>query len=274
MTTRRSFLKKQLLLGGSVIFASGIDNAAKAAKYIYTKGNPNALNLLCSSSVEHLTQYRQTINNFEMGSVNLFAGSISNTTKFNDLTYDLSKANYHAVNFSWQNTKLKSEEVAKILKASSSSFVNCNYAFENKQLQAAVLPYLIVYSGNTKIGITGIGAKTSHKEISFTDPIVALNKVAKLLKTEQNCDKVICLADLGFIKTQELNNLVLAQSSANVDVVVGAGENPSGATAWSYKNIDKQEVMVSANKTEQRHTNLLQFNFNNNRILNFNTKNI
>lgn len=274
MTTRRSFLKKQLLLGGTVLFASGIDNAAKAAKYIYTKGNPNALNLLCSSSVEHLTNYRQTINNFEMGSVNLFAGSIGNSNQFNDLTYDLSKVNYHAVNFSWQNSKLTSQEIAKILKASSSSFVNCNYAFENKQLQASVLPYLIVYSGSTKIGITGIGAETTHKEIRYTDPVVALNKVAKLLKTEQNCDKIICLADLGFNKMQELNNLVLAQSSINVDVIVGAGENPSGATAWSYKNTDKKEVLVSANETEQRHTNLLQFNTSNNQILNFNTKNI
>lgn len=274
MTTRRSFLKKQLLLGSAIIFATGVDNAAKAAKYIYAKGNPNALNLLCSSNVEHLSKHRQTINNFEMGSVNLFAGSISNTNQFNDLTYNLSKANYHAVNFSWQNSKLTSEQIAKVLKASSSSFVNCNYVFHNKQLQDTVLPYLIVYSGNTKIGITGIGAKTSHKEIRYTDPVVALNKVAKLLKTEQKCDKVICLADLGFIKTQELNNLVLAQSSANVDVVVGAGENPSGATAWSYKNIDKQEVLVSANKNEQHYTNLLQFNTTKSQILIFNTKNI
>lgn len=274
MTTRRSFLKKQLLLGSSVLFATGINNAAKAAKYIYTKGNPNVLNLLCSSKVEHLNKCRQTINNFEMGSINLFAGSISNTNQFNDLTYDLSKANYHAINFSWQNSNIKSEEVAKILKASSSSFVNCNYVFANKQLQETILPYLIIYSGNTKIGITGIGAKTNHKEIAYKDPIAALNKVAKILKLEQNCDKVICLADLGFIKTQELNNLVLAQYSTNVDVVIGAGENPSQTTAWSYKNTDKQEVLVSANKSEQRYTNLLQFNTNNKQILNFNTKNI
>lgn len=274
MTTRRSFLKKQLLLGGSVLFATGINNAAQAAKYIYAKGNPNALNLLCSSKVEHLNKCRQTINNFEMGSVNLFAGSISNSNQFNDLTYDLSKANYHAVNFSWQNSKITSQEIAKILKASSSSFVNCNYAFENKQLQQTILPYLIIYSGNTKIGITGIGAKTTHKEITYKDPIAALNKVAKILKLEQHCDKVICLADLGFNKMQELNNLILAQSSANVDIIVGAGENPSQATAWSYRNTEKQEVLISANKSEQRCTNLLQFNFNNNQTLNFNTKNI
>ncbi len=274
MTTRRSFLKKQLLLGSSVLFATGIDNTAKAAKYIYAKGNPNALNLLCSSKVEHLNKCRQTINNFEMGSVNLFAGSISNTNQFNDLTYDLSRANYHAVNFSWQNSNITSQEIAKILKASSSSFVNCNYVFENKQLNDLILPYLIIYSGHTKIGITGIGAKTSHNEISYKDPIAALNKVAKILKLEQHCDKVICLADLGFNKMQELNNLVLAQSSANVDIIVGAGENPSQATAWSYRNTEKQEVLISANKSEQRHTNLLQLNFNYNQTLNFNTKNI
>lgn len=273
MTTRRSFLKKQLLLGGSVLFASGIDNAAKATKYLYAKGNPNALNLLCSSNVEHLNKYRHTINNFEMGSINLFAGNICNTQHFNDLTYDLSKVNYHAVNFSWQNQKLQSEEIIKLIEASSSNFVNCNYSFQNKQLQKTVSPYIIVYSGNIKIGITGVGAKTSHKEITYKNPITALNKIAKTLKQEQNCDKVICLADLGFAKDQELNNLVLAQASINVDVVVGAGENPSNHTAWSYKNIEKQEVLVSANKNEQRYTNLLQFDFKTNNQI-FNTKNL
>lgn len=273
MDTRRSFLKAQFILGSSVLFASGISNVAKAAKVIYTKSNANTLNLLSTSNVEHIVKSRQAIKNFEMGSINLFSGSIANTNQFADLTFDLSRANYHAVNFSWKKNNLSTQQISKILSASSSNFVNCNYTFKDEKLQSQISPYIIVYSGNTKIGITGIGAKTEHTEISYQDPITALNKVAKFLKTQQNCDKVICLADLGFNKAHELNNLLLAQTTAHVDVIVGAGENPNNVTAWSYRNTEKQEVLISANKDAQRVTNLMQLDFKSNNQL-FNTKNL
>lgn len=190
------------------------------------------------------------------------------------MLYGLEAANYHAINFSWQKGQTSINDLVKVIGNASLSFVNCNYAFESKRLQELILPYIIIHHGSTKIGITGIGAQTDEKGISCKNPIVSLNKVAQHLKEQEHCDKVICLADLGFDKQAAINNLKLAQATSNVQLVVGAGENPKGATAWSLRNSAKDEVLVSANQNTHRYTNLLQFNFNQNQSLIFNTKNI
>ncbi len=275
MTNRRAFLKKQLILSGAVLFAASIDNVAKAAKSINVLNTSGSLNLLCSSNLAQLGKVKTTINNFEMGSINLFAGSITEAVNDENLLQKLNGVNYHAVNFSLANYAKSDEVLKNSLRNLSASFVNCNYSFTDELLERAVLPYVIVYTAGIKVGITGVGAHTKAHGISTKNPINSLNQIARYLKEKQNCDKVICLADLGFNKNCKLNNLTLAQASTNVDFVVGAGENPLQATAFSYRNAAKHEVIVSANKVKQRYSNLVQLTSNkNNQLFNFNTKNI
>lgn len=275
MTNRRAFLKKQLILSGSVLFAASFDTVAKAAKSINVLNGNGSLNLLCSSNLAHLGKLKTTINNFELSSINLFAGSITEAVNDEELLQKLSDINYHAINFSLADYSKSDQTLKKSLRNFSGSFVNCNYSFADEQLKQAVLPYIIVYTGGVKVGITGIGAKTQAQGVKMKNAITSLNQVAGYLKDKQNCDKVICLADLGFNKKIKLNNLTLAQSSANVDFIIGAGENPLQATAWSYRNLDKQEVLISANKDAQRYANLMQLSINQQKqLFNFNTKNI
>ena len=275
MTNRRAFLKKQLILSGSVLFAASIDNVAKAAKSINVLNRSGSLNLLCSSNLAQLGKVKTTINNLELSSINLFAGSITEAVNDENLLQKLNGVKYHAVNFSLANYSKSDEALKDSLRNLSASFVNCNYSFADKRLERSVLPYVIVYTGGIKVGITGVGAHTKAHGISNKNPITSLNHVARYLREKQNCDKVICLADLGFNKKTELNNLTLAQASTNVNFVVGAGENPLRATAFSYRNAAKQEVIVTANKVQQRYSNLVQLTSNkNNELFNFNTKNI
>ena len=270
-TTRRSFLKRQLVLGSSVMLASSIDSLAMVSKSINVAGGSNSLNLICTSDLTKLNSYRNTIKNFELSSINLFAGNLSDATE--NTLYQLGCINYHAVNFSLDKRGVALEAMLSEINSNNINFVNCNYRFDNDAMKRNILPYIIIYSGKTKVGITGVGAYTNTKGVTVKEPIAALNQISGYLKDKQNCDKVICLADLGFNKKIKLNNLTLAQSSANVDFIIGAGENPQEATAWSYRNLDKQEVLVSANSNAQRPTNLLQLAINQNTIL-FNTKNI
>lgn len=272
-TTRRSFLKKQLILGSSVILASSVDGLAMVSKSINVAGGSNSLNLLCTSDLTQLGNYRHTIKNFELSSINLFAGNMSDATQ--NTLYQLGRVNYHAVNFSLDKRGVNLATMLSEIHTSDINFVNCNYRFENETTRHRVLPYVIIYSGKIKIGITGVGAQTNTEGITVEPPIAALNKIAKYLKSTENCDKVICLADLGFNKKDKLNNLLLAQASANVDFVIGAGENPLQATTWIYRGVDNQEVIICANNQVDRYTNLVQITGNNNnRLFNFNTKNI
>jgi len=270
-TNRRSFLKRQLILGSSLMLASNLDSLAMVSRSLNIAGGSNSLNLLCTSDLTKLSSYRHTIKNFELSSINLFAGNISDATE--NMLYQLDRINYHAVNFSLDKKGVDLEAMLLEIKSCNINFVNCNYSFENAAIKRNVLPYIIIYSGRTKIGITGVGANTTTRGVTVKEPIAALNKVAKYLKNNEACDKVICLADLGFNKKDKLNNLALAQASANVDAIIGAGISQQEVTAWSYRNIDKQEVLVSANVNSERPTNLMQLSVNHNKTL-FNTKNI
>ncbi len=271
ITTRRSFLKRQLTLGSSILLASSLDSLAMISKSLNIAGGSNSLNLLCTSNLAKLGEYGKTIKNFELSSINLYAGNVSDATE--NMLYQLGRINYHAVNFSLDKKTVNLEAIASDINRNNVNFVNCNYDFENEKMKRNVLPYIIIFSGKTKIGITGVGADTTAKGVKVKEPIAALNKIAKYLKNNEGCDKVICLADLGFNKKDKLNNLTLAQASANVDVVIGAGINSREVAAWSYKNVNKQEVLISANQNKQRPTNLMQLTINQNTPL-FNTKNI
>ena len=270
-TNRRSFLKRQLILGSSLMLASNLDSLAMVSKSLNIAGGSNSLNLLCTSDLTKLSNYYQTIKNFELSSINLFAGNISDATE--NTLYQLSRINYHAVNFSLDKRGVNLAAMLSEIKSSNINFVNCNYGFENEAMKWNVLPYIIIYSGKIKIGVTGVGAYTNTKGVIVKEPIAALNKIAKFLKNNEGCDKVVCLADLGFNKKDKLNNLMLAQASANVNVIVGAGVSSQQAAAWSYRNIDKQEVLISANNDGQRPTNLMQLAISQNTV-SFNTKNI
>ena len=167
MTNRRAFLKKQLILGGSVLFAASIDNVAKATKSINILNGNGSLNLLCSSNLAHLGKLKATINNIELNSINLFAGSITDAVNDEDLLVKISNINYHAVNFSLADYGKSDETLKKSLRNFSGSFVNCNYSFADEQLKQSVLPYIIVYTGGVKVGITGIGAKTQAQGVKI-----------------------------------------------------------------------------------------------------------
>lgn len=253
------------------MFASNLDSLAMVSKSINVAGGSNSLNLLCTSDLAKLGNYRNTIKNFELSSINLFAGNVSDATE--NTLYQLGRVNYHAVNFSLDKKGVNLEGMLSEINRSNINFVNCNYDFENVASKRNIVPYVIIYSGKTKIGITGVGAKTNTKGVTVKEPIAALNKIAKYLKNSEGCDKVICLADLGFNRKDKLNNLLLAQASANVEVIVGAGENPQKATAWSYRNAEQKEVLISANLNDQCPTNLMQLTINQYITL-FNTKNI
>ncbi len=271
ISNRRSFLKKQFILGGSVMLGSSLNSLATISKNIAETNGSQSLNLLCTSDLAKLNNYRQSINNFELSTINLFAGNISNATE--TTLQQLGCINYHAVNFSLDKQGVNLAAMLPDLNRTAINFVNCNYQFESKAMQQIVLPYLTLFSGNKKIGITGLGAYSNTKGLTVNEPIAALNKIAKHLKNNMNCEKVICLADFGFDTNEKLNNLVLAQASEYVDAIVGAGANPKNNTAWSYKNAMKQEVLVLANKKDKRFTNITQITLNQNKHL-FNLKNI
>lgn len=119
--------------------------------------------------------------------------------------------------------------LVKQLPHANFSFLNANYNFENSALLGKVLPYKIFEKGAIKIGVFGVGIELNglvpdklFGGIQYLDPIINANKTANTLKNDMNCDLVICLSHLGLkYEGKKVSDLILAQSSENVDIVIG-----------------------------------------------------
>lgn len=121
------------------------------------------------------------------------------------------------------------ERLALILKKARFAIVNCNYIVCGTPLKKIIKPWIIVKVGGVKIGITGVGvnpegliAPENFKGITYCDPLVSVNKVAKVLKIDKKCDYVICLSHLGYQQPEGVpSDVILAGKSENIDVIIG-----------------------------------------------------
>jgi len=96
--------------------------------------------------------------------------------------------------------------------------------------------YKIFNKGNIKIGVLSAdGADNSINQV---------NSVATYLKKEKNCDMVVCLSLLGFRNKTGIDDITLAQTSANVDVILGGHKDNSSAAPYIVLNKEQQEVII------------------------------
>jgi len=117
----------------------------------------------------------------------------------------------------------------KMLPHAKFPFVNVNYNFDNTILKGKIHAYKIFIKDGIKIGVFGIGVeldglvdKKLYKKTKYIEPIKIANKTAKMLKSEENCDLIICLSHLGYeYKTNKISDLKLAAQTQNIDLIIG-----------------------------------------------------
>ena len=131
--------------------------------------------------------------------------------------------------------------------------INCNYDFSDTIMNGQVQPYKIFKKGRLKIGVLGVGIELKglvpenhYKATQYKDPIKNANRVAKILKKEQQCDLVICLSHLGYkYKDGTVSDVVLAANSRNIDVIIGGHTHTFMKTAEEHKNLDGETVIIN-----------------------------
>jgi 5'-nucleotidase len=135
------------------------------------------------------------------------------------------------------------EALAKLIPAMNFSLVNCNYQF-GPALNKLVVPYLTIYSGKIKIGVTGVGDKLPGT--GFSDPLACANNIASILKEKEKCDLVVCLSRLSFSREGDApDNQKLAKGSAHIDFVIGEHSSTPTNSPLIKLNKNKQEVLIS-----------------------------
>ena len=85
-----------------------------------------------------------------------------------------------------------------------------------------------------------------YGDVIYTNPIDKANKIATQLKQEMDCDLVICLSHLGYkYEDKKVSDIVLAQSTKNIDLILGGHTHTFFDKPEEFRNIDGEKVVVN-----------------------------
>lgn len=165
----------------------------------------------------------------------------------------MSEMKYDASTFGNHDFDAGMEGFAKQYATASFPFLNANYNFVNTPLQGKIAEYKIFKFGHIKIGVFGLGIELDglvppdlYGETQYNDPIANGNRVAALLKHDHKCDLVICLSHLGYkYDDKKVSDVVLAQSTRNIDVILGGHTHTLFEKPEEYQNAAGQKTIVN-----------------------------
>ena len=99
--------------------------------------------------------------------------------------------------------------------------------------------YRTIVKGNIKVGIIAVKQADG-------DALNRVNRLAAFLKDEKKCHLVICLSQLGYKNKNSIDDLKLAENSANVDIIVGGNAGNSSHHPLVRRNKNNQEVIIQS----------------------------
>ncbi|WP_294081009.1 bifunctional metallophosphatase/5'-nucleotidase [Proteiniphilum sp. UBA5384] len=169
---------------------------------------------------------------------NLFKGEVE-VKAMNLMKYDAATLGNHEFDYGL-------EVLEEIIRKADFPVITSNYDFSQTGLANLVKPYVILKKDGVRIGIIGICVKPqgliaaeNYKGMKFLDPVKTANKLAGQLRSQQNCDMVICLSHLGYQQDQKL-----AESTRHIDLIIGGHSHTYMKEPEIRKNLDNKDVMI------------------------------
>ncbi len=165
----------------------------------------------------------------------------------------MTEMNYDAATLGNHDFDAGIEGLHKQLPFANFPFLVSNYDFSDTLMNGKTQPYKIFKKGPLKIGVLGVGIaleglvpEKHYKGTRYLDPVEMANKYALELKQEQKCDLVICLSHLGYrYRNNKVSDVVLAENSRNIDVIIGAHTHTFMKKAATYRNLDNEEIIIN-----------------------------
>ncbi|NEU07406.1 hypothetical protein GZH53_03680 [Flavihumibacter sp. R14] len=257
---RRSFIRSNALIAGALLLSDTADALASVSKQINTVSaslegvnifHTNDMNGQVSGAFKGfggLDLFKKSVKDHEFRGLLLDGGGFLNAdqtqAQHREFIELMNRTGYHAATIGAAELSSGQEHLAALTANMSFTLVNCNYTFSDQLLKQKVKPYIVLKYGKHRIGVTGVGPELSTAGVDYNDPSKSLKQVTAILKEQENCSLVICLAHLGF--EGEMNNLALAQKSANIDLVIGGDVTTSKGHGTSVvKNQAGYDVFVT-----------------------------
>jgi 5'-nucleotidase len=273
MQSRRKFIAQSALAAGAILSSNSLfaemqrDNTAKKLTILHTNDVHSRLEPFPMDGsknqglggVAARAQLIQQVRN-EGGQVLLLdAGDIFQGTPFFNLYKGepemkaMAAMSYDAATMGNHDFDAGLENFATQLQHAGFPILMCNYDFTNTPMEFKYQPYKIFKKGKLKIGVTAVGIGLSglvpdslFGNTKYLDPIVKANETAAKLKKENDCDMVICLSHLGYkYNDNKVCDIVLAQESENIDLIIGGHTHTFMEVPELYKNKSGSDVLVN-----------------------------
>ena len=250
-SNRRSFLKHTASLMGMAMLNPSLKGLANVSKNIQGLTDDSHLTIYQTNNMDQsidrsiYSQIKNELNNQPTNGILVDAGNLFRLEQLNKSTFQsINSVGYHAVALSNNYLKLGVKPFLDLAKSFDFPFVNCNYSSQEKDWNEVILPYVILHTKELKIGITGVAESVSNASIRVDNPYNAANRIAKKLKTEDQCDLVICLSQLGMDKNK-WNSKDLALKSKEIDFVLSSVQGQKFNYPHILKNKNNQEVILT-----------------------------
>ena len=148
------------------------------------------------------------------------------------------------------------ERLYELLQEAQYPLLCCNYDFSKSMLKDQIKPYTIIKKNGLKIGIIGATSYLESnvlfdniKDLTRLNTVVEINRWARYLKNDKECDLVILLSHLGFDGgTYDVpSDEIVAAESVDIDIIVGGHSHTFIEEAAYVENkVGKDVVIVTA----------------------------
>lgn len=248
---RRSFLSHVSFMAGVAAFSKPLVSAASISKHLNTlHASGHSVTIFYTNDLhgkqDALQHINHTVDAQETSGLLLdagdFLGEAATVADHQNMIQIMNAAGYHAATLGNHELALGQDKLAELAAQMNFKLVNCNYELE-PALSRFVAPYVIMRSGDYRIGITGVGHQV--KGVKYKDAIASANQTAAMLKNDEQCDMVICLSHLGFKqKGNTPDNLKLARESENIDMIISGHNRKLLKGPMVVFNKNRHEVIV------------------------------
>jgi len=167
----------------------------------------------------------------------------------------MSKLKYDAATIGNHDFDNGIDGLNKQLPNATFDFIISNYDFSNTVLDGKTRRFKIYNKNGLKIGVFGLGIELEglvdpllYKETDYLNPIEIAQDMGRYLKEEKGCDLVICLSHLGYHykgKTNKISDLILAQQTKNIDLIIGGHTHTFLKKPTITKNINGENMLIN-----------------------------
>lgn len=132
-------------------------------------------------------------------------------------------------------------------------FLIANYDFSNTVMYGHTKPYKVYTKNGVRIGVFGLGIQLKglvndklYKETKYLDPVEIATDISNTLKTEENCDLVICLSHLGYqYNGDKIDDNKLAEQTEHIDLIIGGHTHTFLDKPTMKRNKVGKEIMIN-----------------------------